>query len=186
MTNRSRHYHVAAFEQMVDDINAQGIEHVLCTGDVTNLALEQEFAFAREKFDRLAGGPTNVTVIPGNHDAYVAEGIRACSRSCSTSTDRPDPGLGVEDADERRRSALADRPRARRPRADRHLDVARDAVVHRVWPDRGRRSSSGSRRCSRIRGSPARRASSRSTIRRRASARRARSAGCATTKRSRA
>ena len=32
---------------MVDDMNAQGIEHVLCTGDVTNLALEQEFEFAR-------------------------------------------------------------------------------------------------------------------------------------------
>lgn len=75
MTNRSRHYHVAAFEQMVDDMNALGIEHVLCTGDVTNLALPQEFEFARRKFDKLAGGPTNVTVLPGNHDAYVAEGI---------------------------------------------------------------------------------------------------------------
>src|SRR5206468_2825869 len=75
MTNRSRHYHVAAFEQMVEDLNAQGIEHVLCTGDVTNLALEQEFRFARERFDKLAGGPDQVTVIPGNHDAYVAAGI---------------------------------------------------------------------------------------------------------------
>ena len=75
MTNRSRHYHVAAFEHMVEDMNAQGIEHVLCTGDVTNLALEQEFKFARERFDKLAGGPTHVTVIPGNHDAYVAEGV---------------------------------------------------------------------------------------------------------------
>ncbi|HEX5060098.1 MAG TPA: metallophosphoesterase [Kofleriaceae bacterium] len=75
LSNRSRHYHVDAFDHMVDDMNAQGIEHVLCTGDVTNLALEQEFKFARGKFDRLAGGPDHVTVIPGNHDAYVAEGI---------------------------------------------------------------------------------------------------------------
>lgn len=75
LSNRSRHYHVDAFDHMVDDMNAQGIEQVLCTGDVTNLALEQEFRFARAKFDRLAGGPVNVTVIPGNHDAYVAEGI---------------------------------------------------------------------------------------------------------------
>ncbi len=75
LTNRSRHYHVAAFEQMVDDLNAQDIDHVLCTGDVTNLALEQEFRFARARFDKLAGGPEHVTVIPGNHDAYVAEGI---------------------------------------------------------------------------------------------------------------
>ena len=75
MTSRSRHYHVAAFEQMIEDLNARGIDHVLCTGDVTNLALEQEFMFAREKFDRLRGGPEHVTVIPGNHDAYVAEGV---------------------------------------------------------------------------------------------------------------
>jgi 3',5'-cyclic AMP phosphodiesterase CpdA len=75
LSNRSRHYHVAAFEDMVADINQQGIDHVLCTGDVTNLALRQEFAFARDKFDRFAHGIANVTVLPGNHDAYVAEGI---------------------------------------------------------------------------------------------------------------
>ncbi len=75
LSNRSRHYHVAAFEAMVDDLNAAGVDHVLCTGDVTNLALRQEFEFARARFDRLALGPAHVTVIPGNHDAYVAEGV---------------------------------------------------------------------------------------------------------------
>jgi 3',5'-cyclic AMP phosphodiesterase CpdA len=66
---------------MVDDMNAQGFEEILCTGDVTNLALEQEFAFARARFDKLARGPEHVTVIPGNHDAYVAEGIEHFARS---------------------------------------------------------------------------------------------------------
>ncbi|MGN6103504.1 MAG: metallophosphoesterase family protein [Kofleriaceae bacterium] len=75
LSNRSRHYHVAAFEDMVADLNEQGIEHVLCTGDVTNLALRQEFVFARTRFDQLAQGTTNVTVVPGNHDAYVAQGV---------------------------------------------------------------------------------------------------------------
>jgi 3',5'-cyclic AMP phosphodiesterase CpdA len=75
LSNRSRHYHVAAFEDMVTDLNTQGIDHVLCTGDVTNLALRREFEFARGKFDGLAHGKTNITVIPGNHDAYVAEGV---------------------------------------------------------------------------------------------------------------
>ena len=75
LSNRSRHYHVEAFDDMVTDLNALGVDHVLCTGDVTNLALRQEFAFARDKFDRLTGGTTGVTVIPGNHDAYVAEGV---------------------------------------------------------------------------------------------------------------
>lgn len=75
LSTRSRHYHVRAFEAMVDDLNAQRFDHVLCTGDVTNLALRREFEFARGKFERLALGPANVTVIPGNHDAYVAEGV---------------------------------------------------------------------------------------------------------------
>lgn len=91
LTNRSRHYHVEAFEQMVDDMNALGIEHVLCTGDVTNLALEQEFQFAKGKFDRLAGGPTNVTVLPGNHDAYVAEGVEFFAKTFGD-YNTPDPG----------------------------------------------------------------------------------------------
>jgi 3',5'-cyclic AMP phosphodiesterase CpdA len=75
LSNRSRHYHIEAFDDMIGDLNALGVDHVLCTGDVTNLALRQEFAFARAKFDRLALGPEGVTVIPGNHDAYVAEGV---------------------------------------------------------------------------------------------------------------
>lgn len=75
LSNRSRHYHVAAFDTMIADINAQGIDHVLCTGDITNLALRREFAFARGKFDQIMLGTAGVTVIPGNHDAYVQEGV---------------------------------------------------------------------------------------------------------------
>ncbi|MCA9688208.1 MAG: metallophosphoesterase, partial [Myxococcales bacterium] len=80
LASRSRRHHVAAFEHMVDDMNAQGVDHVLCTGDITNLGLEQEFWFARARFDRLARGPEHVTVIPGNHDAYVAEGVAHFAR----------------------------------------------------------------------------------------------------------
>jgi 3',5'-cyclic AMP phosphodiesterase CpdA len=75
LSNRSRHYHVEAFDDMIRDLNELGVDHVLCTGDVTNLALRQEFTFARGKFDQLALGVSGVTVIPGNHDAYVAEGV---------------------------------------------------------------------------------------------------------------
>jgi 3',5'-cyclic AMP phosphodiesterase CpdA len=98
ITNRSRHYHVAVFEQMVEDLNAQGIEHVLCTGDVTNLALEQEFVFARARFDKLSNGPTHVTVIPGNHDAYVPEGIEHFARVFDE-YHRADDGWQWTDAD---------------------------------------------------------------------------------------
>jgi len=75
VSSRSRHYHTIAFDDMVEDLNAQKLDHIICTGDVTNLALEQEFVFARARFDRLELGTAGVTVIPGNHDAYVDAGI---------------------------------------------------------------------------------------------------------------
>jgi 3',5'-cyclic AMP phosphodiesterase CpdA len=102
LSSRSRHYHVTAFEDMVEDMNALGVEHVLCTGDVTNLALRREFEFARAKFDKLALGPNDVTVIPGNHDAYVAEGVPLFSEVFGPYA-QPDPGW--EWAEDHRHSA---------------------------------------------------------------------------------
>lgn len=98
ISSRSRHYHVTAFDHMVADMNEQGIEHVLCTGDVTNLALEREFKFARGKFDQLTNGPEHVTVIPGNHDAYVAEGV-AHFATVFDEYHRSDAGWGWDEAD---------------------------------------------------------------------------------------
>ena len=77
LLTRRRHHQAALFEAMVDDVNAQGVDHAVCTGDITNLALPSEFVFARRLFSRLLGGPDEVTVLPGNHDAYVPEGSAA-------------------------------------------------------------------------------------------------------------
>ncbi len=99
LTNRGRHYHTEAFEDMVADLNAQAVDHVLCTGDVTNLAFEQEFRFARARFDQLALGPEGVTVLPGNHDAYVDEG-RAHFAAVFADYAATDPGWGWDDGDD--------------------------------------------------------------------------------------
>jgi len=98
VSNRSRHYHVDAFDDMVTDLNEQGVDHVLCTGDVTNLALRREFEFARARFDKLALGPHGVTVIPGNHDAYVAEGVPLFAELFADFA-TSDPGWAWTDAD---------------------------------------------------------------------------------------
>jgi len=47
---------------------ARDIDHVVVTGDLTNLALESEFARARELLSPLSG---RLSVIPGNHDVYT-------------------------------------------------------------------------------------------------------------------
>jgi 3',5'-cyclic AMP phosphodiesterase CpdA len=75
LVKRGRHHRTEIFEAMVDDLNALGVDHVLCTGDITNLALEPEFRFARSHFERLALDPDHITVLPGNHDAYVDGGV---------------------------------------------------------------------------------------------------------------
>jgi 3',5'-cyclic AMP phosphodiesterase CpdA len=55
---------------VVDDLKAAQPDHVVVTGDLANIALPAEFGPARAWLDRL-GTPHDVTVIPGNHDAYV-------------------------------------------------------------------------------------------------------------------
>ena len=49
---------------------ARGADHVVVTGDITNLALESEFDEARALLDSVAHS-VEVTTIPGNHDIYL-------------------------------------------------------------------------------------------------------------------
>lgn len=49
---------------------ASRADHVVITGDVTNLALEGEYREAVRLFDRRAGA-AEVTIVPGNHDLYL-------------------------------------------------------------------------------------------------------------------
>ncbi len=53
------------------DLAKVGADHVAVTGDVVNIALPKEFRAAAGWLHTL-GSPDRVTVVPGNHDAYVA------------------------------------------------------------------------------------------------------------------
>jgi 3',5'-cyclic AMP phosphodiesterase CpdA len=57
-------------DALVSDIRTQTPDHIAVTGDLVNLSLEAEFAPARAWLESV-GTPDRVTVIPGNHDAYV-------------------------------------------------------------------------------------------------------------------
>jgi 3',5'-cyclic AMP phosphodiesterase CpdA len=66
------HLHVPeALAGIVADIKAMKPDHIALTGDLVNVALPEEF---RRAADWLAAfdSPERVTVIPGNHDVYVA------------------------------------------------------------------------------------------------------------------
>jgi 3',5'-cyclic AMP phosphodiesterase CpdA len=70
---RRRHEHRAdVLDALRADLQAEHPDHIAVTGDLTHLGLPQEFRDASSWLARL-GAPDRITVIPGNHDAYVRE-----------------------------------------------------------------------------------------------------------------
>jgi 3',5'-cyclic AMP phosphodiesterase CpdA len=61
-------------EIITRDVKAAAADHIAVTGDLVNLSLPVEYAAARAWLDNL-GPPHDVTVIPGNHDAYVLQAL---------------------------------------------------------------------------------------------------------------
>jgi 3',5'-cyclic AMP phosphodiesterase CpdA len=59
-------------DQLVADLARIKPDHVAVTGDLTNISLPQEFAGAAAWLQTL-GAAQDVSVIPGNHDAYVEQ-----------------------------------------------------------------------------------------------------------------
>lgn len=57
-------------EALLRDLGDTRPDHLAITGDLTNVALPEEFDEARRWLARI-GPPHAVTLIPGNHDAYV-------------------------------------------------------------------------------------------------------------------
>lgn len=68
--NRRRTMHDAVIDTLVADLKASGADHIAVTGDLVNLALDSEIEMARLWLEML-GSPRDVSVVPGNHDAYV-------------------------------------------------------------------------------------------------------------------
>jgi 3',5'-cyclic AMP phosphodiesterase CpdA len=68
---RHRVHRADALDAIMRDLRGERPDHVVVTGDLVNIALPAEFAQARRWLEGL-GRPADVSVVPGNHDAYVA------------------------------------------------------------------------------------------------------------------
>jgi 3',5'-cyclic AMP phosphodiesterase CpdA len=105
--NRHKFHKREVLDTLVSDIQAQAPDHIAITGDLVNLALEAEFAPARAWLESV-GAPNRVTVIPGNHDAYVRATRHRFAETWENylvGDDAPDPGAPFPAV--RRRGPLA-------------------------------------------------------------------------------
>ena len=80
--NRASAMGASALDAITADLLAHAPDHVAVSGDLTNLALPQEIARAADWLRGL-GPPEAVSVVPGNHDAYVPGALALATRAWS-------------------------------------------------------------------------------------------------------
>lgn len=68
--NRRHQHDPRILEAAIRDVEAQSVDRVLVTGDLTHISLPSEFRRAAEQLAML-GAPDRVFLVPGNHDCYV-------------------------------------------------------------------------------------------------------------------
>lgn len=74
---RGHHHKNTLLEKVLASVVDAKPDHIIVTGDLTNLALEGEFKSIRELFTRYFGADTSkISVIPGNHDVYTRGSYR--------------------------------------------------------------------------------------------------------------
>lgn len=71
-----RHHPPEIAAALAADLRARPPDHLAVTGDLTNLSLQAEFEAAAAWLRGLGLPPARLSVIPGNHDAYVRQATR--------------------------------------------------------------------------------------------------------------
>lgn len=77
LLNRSNAHSAKVARQALDHLDALDVDHIVISGDLTNLALDSEFAAAADIVHSISGAPDRVSVVPGNHDYYTPGAVRS-------------------------------------------------------------------------------------------------------------
>lgn len=88
---RSEH-RIEILDALQRDLLSTKPDHIVVTGDLTHIGLRTEFLQARRWLEDL-GIPEQVTVIPGNHDAYVRSPWRHSFRHWMPYMESDKPGI---------------------------------------------------------------------------------------------
>lgn len=71
IVNRTRKHKMQLLEALRLDMRAQAPDHLALTGDLSNVSLPGEWRAALAWIDTCGLEPAAISVIPGNHDAYI-------------------------------------------------------------------------------------------------------------------
>ncbi|MCB1418927.1 MAG: metallophosphoesterase [Notoacmeibacter sp.] len=80
--NRRRHLGEDTLSRVCADIETHAPDHIALTGDLVNLALDTEIETAKRWLEGFGSGH-DVSVVPGNHDAYVPGALDKACRAWS-------------------------------------------------------------------------------------------------------
>jgi 3',5'-cyclic AMP phosphodiesterase CpdA len=136
--SRHRVHRSEALDAITHDLRAAHPGHIAVTGDLVNIALPAEFVQARRWLETL-GSPDDVSVVPGNHDAYVAAAARHGDRHWAPymAGDVPPPpcgegsGVGVAQLGPRLPQPPDPPPRPSPTRGEGEEAAAPDAIASR-------------------------------------------------------
>jgi 3',5'-cyclic AMP phosphodiesterase CpdA len=74
LKRRRAEHQRSILDRLIQDLQRTGPpDHLVITGDLTHIGLPDEFRQARRWLDSI-GTPASITLIPGNHDTYIAAG----------------------------------------------------------------------------------------------------------------
>lgn len=73
LAGRGRHFagSDARLAALLADLDTLGVDHAVCTGDLTGVSTQAEFGAVAELFGDRRQRPERFTCLPGNHDRYV-------------------------------------------------------------------------------------------------------------------
>jgi 3',5'-cyclic AMP phosphodiesterase CpdA len=78
--NRRRHLFTGTLDCLMADIEKRDPDHMAITGDLVNLASSREITAVTDWLED-AGDPANISIVPGNHDAYVPGAYEKTTRA---------------------------------------------------------------------------------------------------------
>jgi 3',5'-cyclic AMP phosphodiesterase CpdA len=96
---RGRHHRIEVLSAILAHLGRSSFDHVVITGDVSNLALQSEFEAVRRLLDDvLRVAPSSVSIVPGNHDVYTggAQRSKRFSRYFAPYLGSDLPQLGID------------------------------------------------------------------------------------------